>query len=45
MQEADEEKTEKTEGQLISESLERENDFFRKASKNHTINPFAPDFG
>lgn len=45
----DEEKTEeteeKTEGQLISESLERENDFFRKASKNHTVNPFAPDEG
>lgn len=32
----------KTEGQLISESLEREDAFFRKASKGHTVNPFEP---
>lgn len=35
----------KTEAQLIEESLERENERFRKASRNNTRNPFEPDEG
>lgn len=34
-----------TEAELIEQSLEREDRFFRKASRNNTRNPFEPDEG
>jgi hypothetical protein len=34
-----------TESEEVEKSLERENEFFRKASKDGKVNPFEPDEG